>query len=125
MKILPTIAILLLSGSMTAANIYTRTPKGVTVAVKKHHAGQTALVRLQVLGEKIIRVSATAENSFADPKSLIIVPRCLFCKRKGRHGDCPDKILDSKGEWNNWRGVVHRQQREHPPRRAKGWGKDF
>ena len=75
MKILPTIAILLLSGSMTAANIYTRTPKGVTVAVKKHHAGQTALVRLQVLGEKIIRVSATAENSFADPKSLIIVPQ--------------------------------------------------
>ena len=75
MKILHTIAFLLLSGSMTAANIYTKTPKGVTVAVKKHYAGQTALVRLQVLGEKIIRVSATAENSFSDPKSLIIVPQ--------------------------------------------------
>ena len=75
MKILHTIAFLLLSGSMTAANIYTKTPKGVTVAVKKHYAGQTALVRLQVLGEKIIRVSATAENSFSDQKSLIIVPQ--------------------------------------------------
>ncbi len=33
------------------------------------------LVRLQVEGEKIIRVSATAENKFTDPKSLIVMER--------------------------------------------------
>lgn len=33
------------------------------------------LVRLQVEGEKIIRVSATADNKFADPQSLIITER--------------------------------------------------
>ena len=67
--------LMLLSGSLAAANIFTRTDKGVTVAVKRHLAGQTALVRIQVMGEKIIRVSATAEDSFADPKSLVVIPQ--------------------------------------------------
>lgn len=31
------------------------------------------LVRLEVCGDKIIRVSATPEEKFADPQSLIIV----------------------------------------------------
>jgi len=37
--------------------------------------GDTKLVRLEVVGEKLIRVSATAEEKLADPKSLIVVPQ--------------------------------------------------
>lgn len=44
----------------------------VTVKVAQ---GDAKLVRLEVVGEKIIRVSATAESKFADPQSLIIVPQ--------------------------------------------------
>ena len=44
----------------------------VTVQVGQ---GDAKLVRLEVVGEKIIRVSATAESRFADPQSLIIVPQ--------------------------------------------------
>ena len=33
------------------------------------------LVRLQVLGEKLIRVSATPDRKFADTPSLVIVPQ--------------------------------------------------
>ena len=44
----------------------------VTVKVQQ---GDAKLVRLEVMGEKIIRVSATAESKFADPQSLIIVPQ--------------------------------------------------
>lgn len=64
-----------------AANKYAKTATGVTVAVKKHLKGQTSLVRLQVMGEKIIRVSATADDKFADKNSLIVIPqqpRCAF-----------------------------------------------
>ncbi|MCI6477582.1 MAG: DUF5110 domain-containing protein [Bacteroidales bacterium] len=74
MRIAITLVSLSLAVSALAGNVYTRTANGVTVAVKHHLAGQTALVRLQVMGDKIIRVSATAENSFADPKSLIVIP---------------------------------------------------
>ena len=44
----------------------------VTVKVEQ---GDAKLVRLEVMGEKIIRVSATAEQKFADKPSLIIVPQ--------------------------------------------------
>ncbi len=70
---------LLIAGSSlcvaNAQNKFTKNANGVTVAVKKHLLGQTALVRLQVMGDKIIRVSATADNRFADKKSLIVVPQ--------------------------------------------------
>lgn len=68
-------ALLCLAATAVAANGVSRTKAGVTVAVRQHHAGQTALVRLTVVGDKIIRVSATAESSFLDPKSLITVPQ--------------------------------------------------
>ena len=48
--------------------------KGQQVTVKVQN-GDVKLVRLEVMGEKIIRVSATAESKFADPQSLIIVPQ--------------------------------------------------
>ena len=75
MKFLNTLAMMLVAASVSAANIYTKTPGGVSVAVKKHYKGQTALVRLKVVNDKIIHVTATAEDKFKDPKSLIIVPQ--------------------------------------------------
>ena len=47
----------------------------VTVRVEQTTADGPRLVRLEVMGEKIIRVTATAENKFADRPSLIIVPQ--------------------------------------------------
>jgi len=44
----------------------------VTVRV---NSGDVKLVRLEVMGDKIIRVSSTAEPQFADRPSLIIVPQ--------------------------------------------------
>lgn len=52
-----------------------KTTNGVTVntgSTDTHHA---RLVRLEVLGEKIIRVSATPAATFADPQSLITLPQ--------------------------------------------------
>ena len=48
--------------------------QGQQVTVKTQ-SGDAKLVRLEVMGEKIIRVSATAEAKFADKPSLIIVPQ--------------------------------------------------
>ncbi|MDR0939528.1 MAG: DUF5110 domain-containing protein [Mediterranea sp.] len=61
------------SGGATSA--YRRTDNGVTVTVQSPAVGGARLVRLQVMGEQLIRVSATADKQFADPKSLIIVPQ--------------------------------------------------
>ena len=50
--------------------------KGNTVTVKLQAPaeGGPAQVRLQVLGEKIIRVSATPDKKFNDRKSLVVLP---------------------------------------------------
>ena len=48
--------------------------RGVTVKVQKQVEDAPALVRLEVMGEKLIRVSATPENNFADPQSLVVLP---------------------------------------------------
>ncbi|MBE6239929.1 MAG: DUF5110 domain-containing protein [Bacteroidales bacterium] len=47
---------------------------GVTVEVSSTSEDSPRLVRLEVLGDKIIHVSATPEDAFKDPESLIIVP---------------------------------------------------
>ncbi len=47
---------------------------GVTIKVSDPAENGPKVVRLQVEGEKIIRVSASPERKFADPQSLIIVP---------------------------------------------------
>ncbi|MBQ6878770.1 MAG: DUF5110 domain-containing protein [Bacteroidales bacterium] len=47
---------------------------GVTVKVQDPAENGPALVRLEVMGEKLIHVSATPEKKFADPESLIIIP---------------------------------------------------
>ena len=47
----------------------------VTVRVEQTSNDGPKLVRLEVMGEKIIRVTATAADKFADRPSLIIVPQ--------------------------------------------------
>ncbi len=75
---------MLLAASALAAcgnSTYEKTEQGIIVHVQ-HTAKADSLgfevpklVRLQVMGEKIIHVSATAENTFADKQSLIVVDR--------------------------------------------------
>ena len=47
---------------------------GVTVKVQQPVENGPALVRLEVMGDKLIRVSATPEKKFADPQSLVVLP---------------------------------------------------
>ncbi len=47
---------------------------GVTVKVAQAVEDGPALVRFEVMGEKLIRVSATPDSEFADPQSLVILP---------------------------------------------------
>ena len=51
------------------------TGKGIVVNLRPDSPSEAKKVRLEVLGEKLIRVSATPEDRFADPQSLIIVPQ--------------------------------------------------
>ncbi len=46
----------------------------VTVKVQKQEEDGPRMVRLEIMGEKLIRVSATPERRFADPQSLVTVP---------------------------------------------------
>ena len=46
----------------------------VTVKLMSPEEGRPAQIRLQVLGEKIIRVSATPDQKFNDRKSLVVLP---------------------------------------------------
>ena len=56
------------------ADVYKVTENGVSVKVQQPSEDGPTLVRLEVLGEKIIHVSATPERKFADPESLVIIP---------------------------------------------------
>ena len=47
---------------------------GVTVKVQNPAENGPALVRLEVMGEKLIHVSATPEKKFADTESLVVLP---------------------------------------------------
>lgn len=75
-----TLAMMGASAVTVLAAGYEKTDKGVVVHVTQRNADGTSpqLVRLQVMGEKIMRVSATAEGCFADRPSLIIVDRPLL-----------------------------------------------
>ena len=66
--------------------------KGNTVTVRISGGdGVPSLVRLQVLDEGIVRVSATSDRRFADRKSLVVVPQEAFrdflCLSGTLHGD--------------------------------------
>ena len=47
----------------------------LTVQLKQHQNYGPSQIRLQVVGDRIIRVQATAEQSFRNKQSLIIVPQ--------------------------------------------------
>lgn len=47
----------------------------LTVQLKQHQNYGPSQIRLQVVGDRIIRVQATAEQSFRSKQSLIIVPQ--------------------------------------------------
>ena len=49
--------------------------KGVTVKVRQPVGNGPSLVRLEVLGDKIIHVSATPERKFSDKESLVALPQ--------------------------------------------------
>ena len=52
---------------------YTKDNDGVIVMVKNPAENGPAMVRLRVLGDKIIHVSATPEKRFPDPSSLVVL----------------------------------------------------
>ena len=47
---------------------------GITVRVAASATGGPRLVRIQVVGDKLIHVSATPERHFRDPQSLVVLP---------------------------------------------------
>ncbi len=55
--------------------VYEKTQDGVVVKVKQNSSADVSKVRLQALGNKLIRVSATPDKEFDDRQSLIIVPQ--------------------------------------------------
>lgn len=68
----------LLGGMMLLSctnNGYQITDKGVIVEVTNQQENGARKVRLEAVGEKLIRVSATPNKKFADTESLIIVPQ--------------------------------------------------
>ena len=75
MKIRPILLTLLASAALNACSgVVRQDENGVTVKVQSPSDDGPAIVRLEVMGEKIIRVSATPEKKFADPESLVILP---------------------------------------------------
>ena len=101
---------------------------GVTVRVTHPTPGHPQLVRLQPVGDRIIRVSATAEGHFADPKSLVVLPQQTAQYTQRENGDtvtvATDRIeahvLKSTGEvwFTDLNGRTILAER-------KGGGKDF
>lgn len=74
---------LLLAGFLTAgAAGFTRQQRFVTIPLTRPYANGPWLVRLEVIGPKIIRVEATAESAFPQKQSLIIVPQTLTTQYK-------------------------------------------
>ncbi len=54
---------------------YEKRDDGIVVQLKQRRNDGARMVRLQVMGEKLIRVSATPERKFSDRKSLMVVPQ--------------------------------------------------
>lgn len=54
---------------------YVKKGNAVTINVSSPGEGGARMVRLQVMGDRIIRVEATPEEAFAEKQSLIVVPQ--------------------------------------------------
>ena len=68
-------AALVMSASSMYAAGYSQNGNVITVQLKQHQDNGPSQIRLQIVSDKIIRVQATAEQSFRNKKSLIIVPQ--------------------------------------------------
>ncbi len=68
-------AVLFLSASGLQAAGFTQQGNYVTVLLNQHQDFGPSQIRLQVVGDKIVRVQATAEQNFRNKQSLIIVPQ--------------------------------------------------
>ncbi len=58
-----------------AGSGYQKTENGVIVEIRQEHPSAVRKVRVAVMGEKLIRVSATPEKDFAKEQSLIVLPQ--------------------------------------------------
>ena len=74
-QIVSLLAAAALLSSSCAQKDYAVKGNTVTVQLQAPAEGRPSQVRLQVLGEKIIRVSATPDRKFNDRKSLVVLPR--------------------------------------------------
>ena len=61
-----------------SSSTYIKTDKGITVQVKKNGSNEKHHIRLQVVNDRIIRVSASPEEDFSTAKSLITVPDLAY-----------------------------------------------
>ena len=71
-------SVYLLAGWMLAAcsgGGFQKTENGVVVEVKQQQPTDVRKVRLEVMGEKLIHVSATPEKEFSKEQSLIVIPQ--------------------------------------------------
>ena len=68
-------AVLFLSATGAQAAGFSQQGNSLTVQLKQHQNQGPSQIRLQVVSDKIIRVQATAEQSFRNKQSLIIVPQ--------------------------------------------------
>ena len=68
-------AVLLMGATVASAAGFVKNGNFITVQLKQHQNFGPNQVRLQVVNDKIIRVQATAEQSFRNKTSLIVVPQ--------------------------------------------------
>ena len=79
-----------------ATRPYEKSDTGVTVNVKNAGPDGARLVRLQVMGDKLIRVSATPDKKFADNPSLVVVPQESTPKFEVVETDSTVKVVTSQ-----------------------------
>ena len=89
----------LLAGLLFAAcspHGYEKTSDGVIVKIKQEQPTDVHKVRLQVMGDKLIHVSATPETHFSDRKSLIVVPQQQQAAFKVEDTDSTVSVITSQ-----------------------------
>lgn len=69
------ISALLLAGLLSACSSgkFEKSSDGVTVNISSQNENDVRKVRLQVFGDKIIRVSATPDKEFSNDTSLVVL----------------------------------------------------
>lgn len=86
--------VLLLAGC--ASGPINKNKDGVTIKLIQNSPEATRLVRLTVIDEKIIRVSATPDEEFADNESLVVVPQKNYTDYKIIENDSMAGVTTSK-----------------------------